>query len=366
MKIVTISDHYLQKILKRWKTYPDHGIGLFYYFDNEFYFIPITSQSKQAHTDPIVKSRFYEFSCGGNLCIQNYIHCSPEFIQQVKDSKRIRNQLKEIKDNISKIEKSLIIQKANFKKCDTYKESFFKGYMKKIKENERAKLIPFALRFMDDAIKSMASLEKISFYEDKLSLKILENKIDVNDVEDIITIGKLKEAWKNLKQNLFIKELSLSYIIKLNEIVAVHQAAEVGTLRPTFGSVNGYSPVPVNEKIIQERLLKFKLKKPKQKINEAFEFFYSIIIQQWFYDGNKRTAFLVLNKLLIENEYGIILINCENQDEFDRLLLDCYNTYYAQPINVVKHNELKTRKKQAFFSFLKEKCLVELKSKTTS
>ena len=47
---------------------------------------------------------------------------------------------------------------------------------------------------------------------------------------------------------------------------------------------------------------------------------------QIFWDGNKRTAILVANKLLISNGCGIISVKEEDIKEFNKLLTEYYNT----------------------------------------
>ena len=114
MKIVTICDEYLEKILKNFPKFPNHGDGDLIYFENEYYFIPLTSKRRTLKNDsPLEKSKYYIFSkkATGTLLIQNYIHCHPSLIKEYKNSKAISHQLNELTENRIEIEKKMEFQK---------------------------------------------------------------------------------------------------------------------------------------------------------------------------------------------------------------------------------------------------------------
>ena len=56
----------------------------------------------------------------------------------------------------------------------------------------------------------------------------------------------------------------------------------------------------------------------------ALSLFYHIIISQWFFDGNKRTAFVIANKILLKNGIGLLIVEDKNNEKFNQLLYDCY------------------------------------------
>lgn len=47
---------------------------------------------------------------------------------------------------------------------------------------------------------------------------------------------------------------------------------------------------------------------------------------QMFYDGNKRTAQLLANRILIENGAGVLSIHVEDQEAFIKKLVKYYET----------------------------------------
>lgn len=72
----------------------------------------------------------------------------------------------------------------------------------------------------------------------------------------------------------------------------------------------------------------------EDKLEYAIEIYAYVTKKQIFWDGNKRTALLMANKILIENGMGILNIDAEKTELFSELLSNHY-------INPDKKNELK-------------------------
>lgn len=62
------------------------------------------------------------------------------------------------------------------------------------------------------------------------------------------------------------------------------------------------------------------------KTEQAINVMLWVMRRQMFIDGNKRTAMLIANKIMIENGCGIISIPIEKQNEFYKLLITYYET----------------------------------------
>ena len=60
---------------------------------------------------------------------------------------------------------------------------------------------------------------------------------------------------------------------------------------------------------------------------------------QTFYDGNKRTASMVANQILIQNGAGIISIPVEEQENFRAELIDFYETGDMTDIKELVYNK---------------------------
>ena len=84
-----------------------------------------------------------------------------------------------------------------------------------------------------------------------------------------------------------------------------------------------------------------KINNTENATEKAIDLMLYIMRQQMFLDGNKRTATLCANRILIENGAGLINVNVEHIEEFETELIKYYET-----------NE-----KDKIRDFLFEKCL---------
>ncbi|MGL4863498.1 Fic family protein [Cetobacterium sp.] len=350
MIIAKLDKKYLEFIQNIKPNFHKSGIGLFLYYRDSYIFIPITSQKrlippgKDIKLDKKSLSKFFPLgknSKNGTFLIVDYIYVLPYLVEKVYETSTIRSESIYINQNKTELLKRIRDQ-INYSKphSDKEKKIIFNQYIKTFVEKNRSE----AIKYTKLAINSMAVLEKINFtseqIDDLIDYKVLE-RVDSYEVETVLNI---KNAWRDMIENLFNK-LSLENIIATNKIIAQHQALYVGKIRDSIGRVSGeFEIAPPNPEALK-RYLKYILNNQQIPIYlKALNIFYRIITNQWFFDGNKRTAFVIANKLLIEAGAGIILVKEEVKDEFNELLYNCYK--YSDDKN-----------KEIFFKFLLEKCL---------
>lgn len=160
--------------------------------------------------------------------------------------------------------------------------------------------------------------------------------LKIDDVEKILN---LRDAWKYVLNNIET-ELSLDFIKKINSFVARNESLDWGVLR--YGSVGisgtDYIPPIPEEKIVLMDL--FNILHSQNSVTEkALNLFMYLCKQQLFWDGNKRTAMIVVNKYLIENGKGIFQISEKNIEEFNTLLSEYYSTDEKDKLkNFLYHN----------------------------
>lgn len=163
--------------------------------------------------------------------------------------------------------------------------------------------------------------------------------LKIDDVEKILN---LRDAWKYVL-NSIETELSLDFIKKINSFVARNESLDWGVLR--YGSVGisgtDYIPPIPEEKIVLIDL--FNILHSQNSVTEkALNLFMYLCKQQLFWDGNKRTAMIVVNKYLIENGKGIFQISEKNIEEFNTLLSEYYSTDEKDELkNFLYHNCIK-------------------------
>jgi len=341
MKIVELNNEYFEKIKKKWSYYPQHKVGLQLYYKGSYFFIPITSQKKEYNGPSRVnQTKYVQINDkNGTLLIRNYIYTDFHFSEPLEKSKTVESEIISLKSKSEEIIKKLKFQ-INYSRgrLDKEKKKMFEEFYKEKFNPSKNQM--FAKRYMREAMTSMSIIEKVNSYEETIDIMIDYKCFGKQGSYEVETINRLKMAWERLEYTL-AEKIDSDYVIETNRIIAQHQAAVIGKFRDGENSVSGefVIPVPNLEKI--RRLLE---KTIYPTIDVALDVFYSIILNQWFFDGNKRTAFLITNKILINNGFGILLILKDEQEEFEKLLYKCYA-------------ERGIKSKEKFIKFLKEECI---------
>jgi Fic family protein len=145
-------------------------------------------------------------------------------------------------------------------------------------------------------------------------------------MDEVECILNLRDAWKYLVANIE-KPFDLEFICKINGLVARNESLEWGVLRTGtvgIGGTTAYQPaVPVKERVIEEMAELLKLNSVTER---AIRFFLWACRSQLFWDGNKRTATLGANKILIFEGKGILSVKADFLAEFNRRLTEFYDS----------------------------------------
>lgn len=351
MRIVKLNENYLEEILKINGHINKKGIGLALNIKDNFIFIPITSQIKY-DSEKLIHLDYPLFNIGdkrkyGTLVIKDYIYIHHSVITDVDSDDRIIDEITFFKKNREIIEKKVV------RRINKYKESYDKKiqeilfnflYKRKTEARNNGK------KYAEKLINSMAIIEKVNFTKDDLE-SIIEYKVmEKVDLYDVQTILNLKTAWEDIMRTLD-KKLTLDYIIDINKTIASHQALKVGEIRDGINSVSGLFEVEVpNKELILsfiDKINKIITEGNSIKIeNIAISLFYTLVVNQWFYDGNKRTGFAIMNKILIQNGIGLVLITEELEQKFSEKLFLCYK-------------EKGEKSKREFMEFIKNYCYIK-------
>lgn len=153
-------------------------------------------------------------------------------------------------------------------------------------------------------------------------------------LDDIQAILNMRDAWKYLLAHIG-DTLDIDYLCALQERVAYREALSWGELRGGSVGISGVKyipPVPDATVVGQElsQLAAAQLSTTEIALNT----FAWIARSQLFWDGNKRTALLAANKILIEGGAGILLVPDEAMVAFSTLLSDYYETGYATQLRL--------------------------------
>lgn len=148
-------------------------------------------------------------------------------------------------------------------------------------------------------------------------------------VSEIVAVNNLKHAWQFLLDHLDVPA-DYPYICRLNQIVGgdnlIFQAGYLRKIPVAIGGTSWKPELPV-ETEIKEGILQL-LKYP-EATDRAISLMLYVMRKQMFLDGNKRTAMLAGNQIMIANGCGIISVPIEQQPKFTELLVRFYESSEA-------------------------------------
>ncbi|WP_294761317.1 Fic family protein [uncultured Lactobacillus sp.] len=149
--------------------------------------------------------------------------------------------------------------------------------------------------------------------------------VDGVPIDDINIIVQLKRGWQFAINEKMLLDLSMEK--RLNAIVARDTAAFPGYLRNGSGGVETYQgefEPPMIEEGQEQKYLKQLLASDSTATDKALTLMYHNMRQQMFYDGNKRTATIAANKIMIDNGAGLINVPLDKWPTWQQKLADYY------------------------------------------
>ena len=159
-------------------------------------------------------------------------------------------------------------------------------------------------------------------------------------VEDIVLINNLKHAWMFVLGHLDYPT-DFAFVCKTNQLIGANLYYNAGHIRNIPVNIGGTDWKPAMPDVVQIKETLAELFQIECVTERAITVMCFIMRTQMFIDGNKRTATLVANQILINYGCGTISIAQENIQEFSNLAKIYYET-----------NEMEQLKE-----FLYEKCL---------
>lgn len=169
---------------------------------------------------------------------------------------------------------------------------------------------------------------------------------EVKTLLDGITVGGHKlideqqilnqnEGWSALLKMVRKESFDLSKAIycKLNKLVAREEALKWGQFRDgliTIGGTDHRPPAPEKLDGVFATTIQL-VQSAENPLIQGILFFLSGSLNQFFYDGNKRTARLMSNGILLR--YGLPPLNIQAKDKlsFNQVMLDFYSSLDAIP-----------------------------------
>ncbi len=117
-------------------------------------------------------------------------------------------------------------------------------------------------------------------------------------------------------------------------VIAEEEALKWGCLRDGSVSIGGTKHKPPSHDLLDDLLLDGinEIKKIKNVFERALVYFCFGSINQFFYDGNKRTSRWVMNAILMNNEFNYLSVPGNKSDKFNEVMVGFYNSKNASEV----------------------------------
>lgn len=173
--------------------------------------------------------------------------------------------------------------------------------------------------------------------------------------DDIETIVNLKRGWEYVTESK--DPFNIDFQKNINKIVAARDSYEPGEFRAenSQGGVNigsdDFIPPAFNEKKEKEYFEEL-MSSDKSTTDKALTLMYHNMRGQLFWDGNKRTATLSANKIMIDGGAGLINVPLDKWETWNNKLTSFYKSGEMDDIkkwtydNGVQGIDLRTREIQ--------------------
>lgn len=146
------------------------------------------------------------------------------------------------------------------------------------------------------------------------------------EIDDIQAILNMRDAWKFVLSHID-NPLDVQFLCSIQKRVAFREALVWGELRTGSIGISGVKyipPIPDLKKAEAE--LTDLLSQKSSSTEKALRTFAWIARSQLFWDGNKRTAILAANKIMIEHGSGVLIVPDEDMLQFSTILSEYYES----------------------------------------
>lgn len=145
-------------------------------------------------------------------------------------------------------------------------------------------------------------------------------------VNDIVVVNNIKHAWMFLFDNVS-QTLDWAYVCQYNRLLGSGGVVrDPGALRQIMVRIGGTDWIPGIPTLATSNDCITELSRIDDPEERAIRTFLAITRGQWFNDGNKRTAIMAANHVLINAGVGVFSIAPSLKREFTDKLLRYYET----------------------------------------
>lgn len=188
-----------------------------------------------------------------------------------------------------------------------------------------------AKRNLVDSIWKEARLEGIAITYPQTA-DVMEGRVVPSlSLIDNLALNNLKQAWRYVLEEPH--EITFETLCKLNLLIGQGGVVRyAGDLRTTLVRIGGTTYVPPAPDRGQCEAEFSQIMAVKEEKFRALLAFCWVCRTRLFLDGNKRTAQLIANDILVHSGEGILSVPIEMQSRFFELLVEFYDTNYPDQL----------------------------------
>ena len=183
----------------------------------------------------------------------------------------------------------------------------------------------FAYRNMVDSIYKQAQLEGVATTYSDTETIVNGGNVNGMSADDVSKIVNLKHAWEFiLNKGVLQYPSNYALLCQINSLVEAGFSVTAGRLRSvpvTIGGTSYLPPLPIESQVIEQLDMLLQI---EDHIDRAVCVLLFVMKKQLFLDGNKRTAVIFANHILISHGCGLIVIPADKTNEYKQLLIDYY------------------------------------------
>ena len=191
--------------------------------------------------------------------------------------------------------------------------------------------ILYAKKHIVENIYSSVKVEGLAMTFPETSVIIENGKLNGKSFDDVSFVNDLKHAWDYLLSHIE-ETITLETVKNMNRLSGKFTVINAGSIRSIAdepigvigdnGEVVWQPELPPKRETIDKNIREIYTLPDKK--DAAVNLYLYLARGQFFNDGNKRTAALICNMVLIQNGEGIFLIPPDKSLEFKKLLVNFY------------------------------------------
>ncbi len=208
----------------------------------------------------------------------------------------------------------------------------------------KAKALFDAKRLIAQIVTDVVNLEDINYTVPEVQTLLDGITVGGHRLQDeLITLNQIK-AWQflfvSIEQGNFV--VSKDYLLRLHGLVANQEALSCGEFRTGQVSISGTDYLPSKASQLNqlweelEQEINAKLNANQSVTVEIYRMavllFAKMARTQFFFDGNKRTARMMMSGILLAHGLPMINVSAKRKLEFNQVMIDYYNSKQFQPL----------------------------------